>query len=109
MTKLRKKSNITKNEEKKKANAIAEKSLSEGKIQRLDNIRNGLTALAKVEKAMDAGENKFSLIGDNNYTAGARLFNEMLGRMQSGGAIGKDEEKRFSAICSDSKIAGLFL
>jgi hypothetical protein len=90
------------NEEKKKANAIAEKSLSEGKIQRLDNIRNGLTALAKVEKAMDAGENKFSLIGDNNYTAGARLFNEMLGRMQSGGAIGKDEEKRFSAMLPTS-------
>jgi len=37
----------------------------------------------------------FSLIGDNPYTASRTRFQEALGRLQSGGAINKDEEARF--------------
>lgn len=65
---------------------------------RFDNLRFGLTALNQATSALNQGENTFSLVGDNPYTVAARQFEEALGRMQSGGAISKDEGVRFRAM-----------
>lgn len=70
--------------------------LSSGDKSRLDNAMMALKALDEMGQALDAGENTFSLVGDNPYTAAERRATEAYGRMQSGGAINKDEEKRFS-------------
>lgn len=63
---------------------------------RFDNAKMVLNSLDGMAKALDAGDNTFSMIGDNDYTRNARTATEAYGRMQSGGAINKDEEKRFS-------------
>lgn len=66
--------------------------------QRYDSAIMGLDAVKTMRRAYDAGSNTFSVIGDNDYTAARSRFEEALGRMQSGGAISNDEEKRFSAM-----------
>lgn len=66
--------------------------------QRLDNSRMGLQAVIGMGKALEGGQNTFSLVGDNDFTQQRALFEEALGRMQSGGAIGKGEEARFKAM-----------
>jgi len=45
--------------------------------------------------ALTNGDNTFTLWGDNNFTEAARRAAENYGRLQSGGAINKDEEARF--------------
>lgn len=70
---------------------------AEGKA-RLDNARASFNAIQNMAKALDAGQNTFSPIGDNDYTLNRTIFEEALGRMQSGGAITKEEEKRFSKM-----------
>lgn len=73
---------------------------------RFDSAKMGRGAVADMKAAFDAGENTFSLVGDNNYTEARRRFEEALGRMQSGGAINKEEELRFKAMAptvTDSK------
>lgn len=67
---------------------------AEGK-QRLDNSKMGFQAVNEMATALSAGDNTFSLWGDNDFTASRTRFEEALGRMQSGGAISKDEEIRF--------------
>lgn len=69
--------------------------LPSGDKARLDNALMALKGLNEMGQSLDAGENTFNLIGDNNYTAAERRATEAYGRMQSGGAINKDEEKRF--------------
>lgn len=66
--------------------------------QRFDNAKLGLISVQGMTDALNAGENTFSLIGDNNYTQQRSLFEEALGRMQSGGAISKPEEDRFKKM-----------
>ena len=62
---------------------------------RYDNALMTLKAIDGMGSALDAGNNTFSLIGDNDFTLNARDAAEAIGRMQSGGAIGKEEEARF--------------
>lgn len=65
---------------------------------RYDNVRMGLDSVAGMSNALKSGDNTFSVIGDNDFTISRRTFEEALGRMQSGGAINSDEEKRFRAM-----------
>lgn len=63
---------------------------------RFDNALMTLKAINEMGSALDSGDNTFSVIGDNDYTAAERRATEAYGRMQSGGAINKEEEKRFA-------------
>lgn len=74
--------------------------------QRLDNAKLGLIATQGMADALAKGDNTFSLIGDNDFTQQRTLFEEALGRMQSGGAITLDEANRFKKMAptfTDSK------
>jgi hypothetical protein len=64
-------------------------------VKLINNAGQALASLDEMEKALAAGTNTFSVYGDNDFTMNKRLFAEALGRMQSGGAIGKEEEERF--------------
>lgn len=89
--------NYKRTEERKKLKDPVEKiaKLNSGDKARFDNAAMALKALDEMGQALDQGENTFSLVGDNAYTAAARRATEAYGRMQSGGAINKDEEERF--------------
>lgn len=71
------------------------KSLSGTDKARFDNAVMALKGLDDMGAALDKGDNTFSMIGDNEYTRASRAATEAYGRMQSGGAINKDEEARF--------------
>ncbi len=60
-----------------------------------DQAVMGLRAADDMAKALKGGSNTFSIIGDNPFTIAARNWNEAIGRLQSGGAINKEEEGRF--------------
>ena len=62
------------------------------------NTAMGYKGVLDMRAALLKGDNTFSLIGDNNFTESQRRAAEAFGRMQSGGAINKDEEKRFIAM-----------
>ena len=62
---------------------------------RYDNALMVLQGLDEMEKALNAGQNTFSAVGDNDFTAAERRATEAFGRMQSGGAINREEEGRF--------------
>lgn len=66
--------------------------------QRLDNAKLGLISSQGMADALAKGDNTFSIIGDNDFTQQRALFEEALGRMQSGGAISKGEEDRFKKM-----------
>ncbi|MBK7892830.1 MAG: hypothetical protein IPJ84_19140 [Bdellovibrionales bacterium] len=71
---------------------------AEGK-QRFDNAKLGLkTVQGMADALLRNDQNTFSVIGDNDFTQQRALFEESLGRMQSGGAISKPEEERFKAM-----------
>lgn len=74
------------------------KSLNAEERKRLDSASMGLAAVKGMGTALGSGSNTFSLIGDNPYTVARTKFEEALGRMQSGGAINKDEEARFRSM-----------
>jgi len=65
---------------------------------RFDNARMALGAVQAMDDSLAAGDNTFSLVGDNDYTMSRAQFEEALGRMQSGGAITKDEEIKFKKM-----------
>lgn len=58
----------------------------------------GEKAVQGMTDALADGDATFSLWGDNDFTRNARNAAEMYGRLQSGGAINKDEEARFMAM-----------
>lgn len=62
---------------------------------RFDSASMGLNAVDQMSSALASGNNTFSVVGDNDFTKARRNFAEAIGRMQSGGAIGKDEAKTF--------------
>lgn len=72
--------------------------LNSGDKARLDNAKLGLTAAQGMAEALSQGNNTFSIIGDNDFTQQRALFEEALGRMQSGGAISLAEENRFKKM-----------
>src|SRR3990167_267927 len=74
------------------------KGLNSGDKQRLDNAKLGLVSVQGMADALANGQNTFSPLGDNDYTQQRALFEEALGRMQSGGAISKEEESRFKSM-----------
>jgi len=74
------------------------KKLNSGDKQRLDNTKLGLEYTQAMDDALSSGDNTFSLIGDNKFTNSLSLAAEAFGRMQSGGAINKQEEARFMAM-----------
>jgi hypothetical protein len=74
------------------------KPLTGEQQSRADNVRMAKEAVARMSSALTAGDNTFSIVGDNDYTANLRMFQEAFGRMQSGGAIGKQEESRFRSM-----------
>lgn len=65
---------------------------------KLDNTRMAYIGVKDMEAAMDAGENTFSLFGDNNFTKAEKNFTEGLGRLQSQGAITDDEVAKFESM-----------
>lgn len=80
--------------------------LNSGDKARYDNSRMGLQAVQSLDAALVNGNNTFSLVGDNDYTLNLDHAAEAFGRMQSGGAINKDEEARFKRMAptaTDSK------
>jgi hypothetical protein len=82
------------------------KEMSATDTKYLTQLQSGMQAVDGMTKALAAGDNTFSLIGDNDFTRNARVAAEMYGRLQSGGAINKDEEDRFMKMLpgpTDSK------
>ncbi len=75
---------------------------------KVGNITNALSSLSKVEDAYSRGvEPQYldsstplvgKLISDNDFTSAQRLMNEEVGRLQSGGAITKEELTNFKAL-----------
>lgn len=77
---------------------------TEGKIAKLskekqDSLYKAKEALQGVQGMAQAlignGQNTFSMVGSNDFTRNSSMFEEALGRMQSGGAITSDEVKNF--------------
>lgn len=68
------------------------------KAARLDNARGALSAIVRMRNALGKGDNTFSLVGDNEFTMNSKIFEEFLGRMQSGGAITEGELKTFASL-----------
>lgn len=66
--------------------------------KRVDNIVMGRQALNDMAKSLGSGSNTFSLVGDNDFTFARTRWEEAIGRMQSGGAIQKDEAERFRKL-----------
>jgi hypothetical protein len=79
----------------KEARELANPKLSVDQQKLNSNISMGLSAVEDMKKALEAGTNTFSIIGDNEFTEAQRRASEAFGRLQSGGAINKDEEQRF--------------
>ena len=63
-----------------------------------NNAAMGAKAIRDMRAALSNGDNTFSIIGDNDFTESQRRAAEAFGRIQSGGAINKDEEERFLAM-----------
>lgn len=74
------------------------KELSGDKMKRADDATFALSAIKDMTKALSAGDNTFSLIGDNNFTEARNRFVEGFGRLESGGAINSDEVKNFKQM-----------
>lgn len=70
-------------------------SLSGSDKARFDNALMVLKNIDDMATALENGENTYSFIGDNSFTEAQRRATEAYGRMQSGGAINKEEEDRF--------------
>jgi hypothetical protein len=73
-------------------------SLPAAEKARFDNTRMASTALNQMKAHLNKGGDRYSIIGDNDYTRNLSLFEEAVGRMQSGGAITTDEGKRFKEM-----------
>lgn len=79
-----------------------ERKLSQDERQLLNNSAMAYKALFDLEDAIKRKVPKVTALGDNDYTFAANRFSEGLGRMQSGGAIGIDEEKKFLKLIPGS-------
>ena len=79
------------------------KDMSMEKLKRLGSARMAYNALNDVEQALSKGSSVLPEFltgptGDNEFSEAARNFVEGFGRMQSGGAITADEDKRFARL-----------
>jgi hypothetical protein len=73
-------------------------SLPAAEKARFDNTRLAATSLNKMKAHLNKGGDRYSVFGDNDYTQNLALFEEAIGRMQSGGAITNDEGARFKTM-----------
>jgi len=71
------------------------KKLGVEEAKTLFNISTAYNAIQDLKDAVNKNVNKYSLIGDNEYTESANRFKEGIGRLLSGGAIGDEEGKNF--------------
>lgn len=88
------------------AKASEKKKLSGDEQKVVSYAAANLKAIQDMRKALANGDNTFTVYGDNNFTEAARRAAENFGRLQSGGAINKDEEARLLDMLprsSDSK------
>lgn len=75
---------------------------------KIGGIASAVSALNDMESSLNSGVGPRYLdantplvgkaISDTPYSKGERVLSEVIGRLQSGGAINKDEEKRFLAM-----------
>lgn len=72
--------------------------LSSGDKARYDNVIMGLGAVKGMSDALGAGDWTVHPIGDNNFTLSQKQWEEAIGRMQSGGAIGVQEGEKFRKL-----------
>jgi hypothetical protein len=77
------------------------KPMSGEQLKRMDYVVGAEDALGRLDRAVRDRtvtiRPDIPLVGDNVFTEALRDAAENYGRMQSGGAINKDEEKRFLA------------
>jgi hypothetical protein len=92
-----------KGEAKEKIVPLKDRKLSQDERQLLNNSALAYKAIFDMEDAIRKGVNKRTLVGDNDYTYAQNRFVEGIGRMQSGGAIGKEETENFKRL-----IPGMF-
>jgi hypothetical protein len=78
-----------------KAKEAAPKPLSAEAALKLANFQNALQAVDEMEKALNSGDNTFTLFGSNDYTLAQDKFAEGYGRGSSGASITKDEREAF--------------
>lgn len=64
----------------------------------ISNSAMALNGVLGMGNALKKGTNTFSLIGDNDFTNARRSFVEGIGRLQSGGLIGKEEAENYEAM-----------
>lgn len=69
--------------------------MSAEQVKQTNSEIMAMKAAKDMDSALKAGHNTFSPVGDNPFTIAAREWAEGLGRLQSGGAINAEEEKRF--------------
>lgn len=99
-----KKSQIAKNNAEIDANKFKKtpagllQGLSGEQKGRLDNIVGAMNAVRDMDSALGKGTSTVSVIGDNDFTLSRNTFKEMIGRLQSGGAIGTQEAKDFMQL-----------
>lgn len=67
--------------------------------KRLASVREGLATVdGMFEARFNKNDNTWRPYGDNDFTLNAKLFKEAFGRMQSGGAISKEEQDTFGSL-----------
>ena len=71
------------------------KPLNESQQKTVNYASATLTGVNDMRAALKSGDNTFTIMGDNNFTEARRRAAENFGRLQSGGAVNKDEEARF--------------
>lgn len=79
----------------KRAQLGKDKALGAVEKKELFQAEQGQKAVEGMRRAFANGDSTFSMWGDNQFTLEARAAAEMYGRLQSGGAINKEEEKNF--------------
>ncbi len=79
----------------KKTDAGKLQNLNSSDKQRYDNVIMANRSLQQMAEALNKGDSRYSLIGDNDFTAALGRYKEAVGRMQSGGAIGTKEAQQF--------------
>lgn len=79
------------------------KALGAQEKKDLANQKESMEALQAMHDALSAGDNTFSLVGDNNFTFAKKKYTEALGRLQSGGAIGAKELETFESFVPNAR------
>jgi hypothetical protein len=94
----KKEAKALKKEEEAKSLKGRMKALSGENRKRFDSIRMGLNAADDLREALDNGADRFSVLGDNDFTAARAFWTDSISRMQSGAALTEEEASRFEAM-----------